>query len=74
MQEFTQLRERALRVRRMATFVTSLPAEWRDRAERLTDYLCEPATANIAGFGEPSEAEAEVAGVPYDGPTSDYEM
>ncbi|PIL25718.1 hypothetical protein GSI_11468 [Ganoderma sinense ZZ0214-1] len=74
MREFVQLRERALRVRRMATFVTGLPTDTRERAERLTNYLCEPATANLAGVADGNQSEPETAGIEYEEPATDYEL
>lgn len=71
MQAFTRLRERSLRIRRMATFVNDLPVEWRERAERLADYLCDPATANVAGFSESHETDEEPTTTMFEGPAPD---
>ena len=68
MQAFTRLRKRSLWIRRMATFVNNLLVEWRKRAKRLADYLCDPATANVAGFSESHETDEEPTTTMFEGP------
>ena len=74
MQELRRLREQSVRIRRMGALVAGLPTEWQEHAERLADYLYDPATANTAGFNAEAAGPSSPGFGYEESITSDYEF
>ena len=55
MEEMTELRERAFRIRRLVAELEDPPAGWYLRAQRIAEYLCSPDAVYSLGLEMPRD-------------------